>query len=50
MQNDEYDFHHSRMRSNYECTYQMKLFISNTQIPMEPRSLFLGMKLDMKLS
>ena len=37
-------------RSNYERTYQMKLFINNTQIPMEPHPLFLGIKLDPKLS
>ena len=28
----------------------MKLFINNTQIPMEPHTLFLGIKLDPKLS
>ena len=37
-------------RSNYERTYQMKLLIDNTQIPMEPHPLFLGIKLDPKLS
>jgi len=31
-------------------THQMKLLIDNTQIPMEPHPLFLGIKLDPKLS
>ncbi len=34
-------------RSDYECIYQMKLFIKSTKIPMDP--LFLGIKLETKL-
>ena len=37
-------------RSNYSRTYKLNLHIANTPIPLEPFPLFLGIKLDPKLS
>ena len=37
-------------RSNYERTYKLKLHIDNASVPMEPSPVFLGIKLDPKLS
>ena len=37
-------------RSNYERTYKLELHIDNASVPMEPSPVFLGIKLDPKLS
>jgi hypothetical protein len=37
-------------RSNYERTYKLKLHIDNASVPMKPSPVFLGIKLNPKLS
>ena len=37
-------------RDNYERTYKLNLHVNNSPIPMEPYPVFLGIKLDPKLS